>query len=82
MTTLLQLLVCDTKAKTGIWFGKNTSGHLGHWQDYNNRIVCIKHLMIPLVVEKAIQILPDKTTLITLLPKYTATLCYAQPNFF
>ena len=51
----LQLLVCDTKATEDILFGKGAFHKLGCWQDYTNRIVYIKQLMIPLDSERVLQ---------------------------
>ena len=67
----LQLLFHNTKGRSEILFGKHACIHLNCWQDYTNRVVYIKEQMISLEIEKAIQIPPEKTTQITLLPKYT-----------
>ena len=52
----LQLLVCDTKARTEILFGKYAFNQLGCWQDYTNRIVYIKQLRVPLALKKDLTI--------------------------
>ena len=52
----LQLLVCITKAREGVLFGKTAFNQLAYWKHYTNRIIYIKQLAIPLVVEKSIQV--------------------------
>ena len=69
----LQSLMCDTKARWGILFWKDTYDQLGCWQDYTNMIVYGKQLTILLVLGKGFTIVGNMTTQITLQPKYTTT---------
>ena len=69
----LQLLACNTQARAGILFGKDVFNQLVSYHDYIKRIEYKTQPMIPLVLEKAIQIQPDKTMSVKLLPGFTAT---------
>ena len=78
VTIQVQPLVCDTKAEVGILVGGDAMDKLGCYTITN---VYTKQLTIPLVLKKVIQIPPDKTTPITLLPKYTSTSYHTQLDF-
>ena len=75
-----KMLVCDTKAKTGILFRKDAFYQLSSLQDNTNRIMYVKQLMTSLAVEKVVQKPPDMTSLIILQLKYTGTAFQTQFN--
>ena len=54
VTVQLQLLDCNTKAKSGILLGKDAFDQLCYQQDYTDRIVYIKWPKVPLVLENTI----------------------------
>ena len=59
-----KLLVCDTKAQTGILLSKMALEQLQTWQDYSNNTLYVKQTAIPLHAIQNIEHLPDcKTTI-------------------
>ena len=52
----LQLTICNTKARVGILFEKDSFDQLGWRQNYTNRTVYITQLISALVVDNAINI--------------------------
>ena len=62
-------------------FRKDAFNQLGCWQDYTNRMVYVKQLTIPLVLEKGVTILANITTQIKLQPKYIPKSYQKKPGF-
>ena len=52
VTIHMQLLASKTQARIGILFGKDASDLFVYWEDYHRRIVLIKQLSIPMVLQK------------------------------
>ena len=69
------------KARVGILFGKSALDQFGCWQDYTDRIVCIKQMTIPKVLEKGVATPANMTTQITLQLKYSQTSFQTPINF-
>ena len=60
----LKLLVCDTKAQTGILLSKMALEQLQTWQDYSNNTLYVKQTAIPLHAIQNMELLPDRKTTI------------------
>ena len=78
----LQMLLCETQARVGILFGKDTVYQLGCWQDYPERLLYVKQYIVLLVLQTEVRILPNRTSQVTLQPRNTSTLFQTMLDFW
>ena len=71
-----KLLVCDTKAETGILLSKMALEQLQTWQDYSTNTLYIKQTAIPLCTTQSVELFPGRKTTLQVIANHTNTLQY------
>ena len=71
-----KLLVCDTKAQTGILLSKMALEQLQTWQDYSTNTLYIKQTAISLYATQNVELFPDRKTTLQVIANRTNTLQY------
>ena len=71
-----KLLVCDTKAETGILLSKMALEQLQTWQDYSTNTLYIKQTAIPLYATQSVELFPGCKTTLQVIANRTNTLQY------
>ena len=71
-----KLLVCDTKAQTGILLSKMALEQLQTWQDYSTNSLYIKQTAIELYATQDIELFPERKTTLQVIANQTNTLQY------
>ena len=71
-----KLLVCDTKAQTGILLSKMALEQLQTWQDYSTNSLYIKQTAIDLYATQDVELFPEHKTTLQVIADWTNTLQY------
>ena len=69
----IKALVCDSECPYNIELGCTSLAQLSTWQDYASKWLYIQQISIPLIARNNVQILPNKTGIISLALKPSKT---------
>ena len=82
----IKTLICDSECACDIVLGHTSLAQLSTWQDYASKWLYIQQISIPLIAKNNVQILPGKTSIISLVlklsPCHTITgkcIAYVRP---